>query len=447
MAIALFHFHVTQIKRSAGQSAVAAAAYRSGEKLHSEYYGEDSDYTRKGGVICSEILLPPQAPPSFSDRETLWNAVEKVERGKRAQLAYSFDIALQNEFSIQENIELARHFLLEQCVSRGMVADYAIHQPDKKDGGIQNPHFHVMCPIRPIEPDGKWGNKQRREYVLDEQGERIRDEAGNYVFNAVPTTDWGKPETLEFWREQWAQLCNTRFAEKGLDCRIDHRSYERQGIEQIPTRQMCIRDSGYSASAVGVIYNTTVVPELNADWSELADAQYKDMITIPDPEKSGACKEFLAGLVTGTETGKVIMQNWADNGLTVPGANKAALEAVTTGEKGILIAGVDYNAYSSIAKGEPLNIYYPASGTVVNPRPAMILKTAPNMDNAKAFVDFLFSDEAQKLVADAYLLPGRSDVQCENRTNLSDIPQIPTDWDKMMSVASDTAAKLNSLCK
>jgi len=236
LAIALFHFHVTQIKRSAGQSAVAAAAYRSGEKLHSEYYGEDSDYTRKGGVICSEILLPPQAPPSFSDRETLWNAVEKVERGKRAQLAYSFDIALQNEFSMQENIELARHFLLEQCVSRGMVADYAIHQPDKKDGGIQNPHFHVMCPIRPIEPDGKWGNKQRREYVLDEQGERIRDEAGNYVFNAVPTTDWGKPETLEFWREQWAQLCNTRFAEKGLDCRIDHRSYERQGVEQIPTQ-------------------------------------------------------------------------------------------------------------------------------------------------------------------------------------------------------------------
>ena len=236
MTIALFHFHVTQIKRSAGQSAVAAAAYRSGEKLHSEYYGEDSDYTRKGGVICSEILLPPQAPPSFSDRETLWNAVEKVERGKKAQLAYSFDIALQNEFSMQENIELARHFLLEQCVSRGMVADYAIHQPDKKDGGIQNPHFHVMCPIRPIEPDGKWGNKQRREYVLDEQGERIRDEAGNYVFNAVPTTDWGKPETLEFWREQWAQLCNTRFAEKGLDCRIDHRSYERQGVEQIPTQ-------------------------------------------------------------------------------------------------------------------------------------------------------------------------------------------------------------------
>ena len=214
---------------------MASAAYRSGEKLHSEYYGEDSDYTRKGGVLCSEILLPPHAPPEYADRETLWNAVEKAERGKKAQLAYSFDIALQNEFSIQENIALARQFLLEQFVSRGMVVDFAAHQPDRDDGGIQNPHFHVLCPIRPILPDGRWGSKQRREYVLDEHGERIRDGAGNYVFSAVPTTDWGSPETLEHWRRAWAELCNAKFAEKGLDCRIDHRNYERQGVEQLPT--------------------------------------------------------------------------------------------------------------------------------------------------------------------------------------------------------------------
>ncbi|MEQ2445152.1 MobA/MobL family protein, partial [Pseudoflavonifractor sp. CLA-AP-H29] len=186
-------------------------------------------------VICSEILLPPQAPTEYADRETLWNAVEKAERGKKAQLAYSFDIALQNEFSMQENIALARQFLLEQFVGRGMVVDFAVHQPDKVDGGIQNPHFHVLCPIRPILPDGRWGSKQRREYLLDEHGERIRDEAGNYVFNAVPTTDWGSPDTLEHWRQAWAELCNAKFAEKGLDCRIDHRSYERQGVEQLPT--------------------------------------------------------------------------------------------------------------------------------------------------------------------------------------------------------------------
>ena len=235
MSIALYHFHVTQIKRSAGQSAIASAAYRSGEKLHSEYYGEDSDYTKKGGVICSEILLPPHAPSSFADRETLWNEVEKAERGKKAQLAYSFDIALQNEFSMQENIELARQFLLEQFVSRGMVVDFAVHSPDKEDGGISNPHFHVMCPIRPLDEHGRWGNKQRREYLLDEHGNRIRGEAGNYVFNAVPTTDWGSPDTLEHWRQAWAELCNQKFAEKELDCRIDYRSYGRQGIDQLPT--------------------------------------------------------------------------------------------------------------------------------------------------------------------------------------------------------------------
>ena len=82
--MALFHLSVTQTKRSAGQSAIASAAYRAGERLYSEYYGEYSDYTRKGGVICSDILLPSHAPPEYADRQTLWNAVEKAERGKNA---------------------------------------------------------------------------------------------------------------------------------------------------------------------------------------------------------------------------------------------------------------------------------------------------------------------------------------------------------------------------
>ena len=201
---------------------------------------------------------------------------------------------------------------------------------------------------------------------------------------------------------------------------------------------------GYSASAVGIIYNTTVIPEMSADWNELSDEQFKGLLAIPDPEKSGACKDFVAGFVN--EYGWDAFDGMAANGMIVPGANKAALEAVTTGEVGALVAGVDYNAYSSIAKGEPLAIYYPAGGTVVNPRPAMIMNTAPNADNAKAFVDYLFSDEAQKLVADAYLLPGRCDVKCEGRTNLEDIPQIECDWNKMMEIASDSAAKINEIC-
>ena len=144
--MALFHLSVTQTKRSAGQSAIASAAYRAGERLYSEYYGEYSDYTRKGGVICSNILLPSHAPPEYADRQTLWNAVEKAERGKNAQLAYSFDIALQNEFSLEENIALARQFLLENFVSRGMVVDFAVHQPDREDGGM--PARRLKPPIR-----------------------------------------------------------------------------------------------------------------------------------------------------------------------------------------------------------------------------------------------------------------------------------------------------------
>lgn len=268
--MALFHFSVKQVKRSAGQSAIAAAAYRAGEKLYSAYYGEVNDFTRKGGVVYSDIILPSHAPTEYQDRQTLWNAVEKVEKGKKAQLAYSFDIALQNEFTTQENHDLIVQFLIEQFMKRGMVIDYAMHEPDTEDGGIANPHFHVLCPIRPIEKDGTWGNKQRREYMLDEQGNRKRDEAGNYVFNAMPTTDWGKPETLEAWRQAWADLCNAKFAEKGLSMRIDHRSYERQGLDILPTQH-----EGATVRAMEAKGIKTNKGELNR-WIKATNALFRE---------------------------------------------------------------------------------------------------------------------------------------------------------------------------
>ena len=129
-----------------------------------------------------------------------------IEQHPKAQLAYSFDIALQNEFSTEENRRLVRQFLLDEFVSRGMIVDYAIHEKDADEDGIQNPHFHVLCPIRPLNPDGGWGNKQRREYILDEHGKRIPNGKGDYEFKAVPTTDWGSPERLEAWRQAWAEL-------------------------------------------------------------------------------------------------------------------------------------------------------------------------------------------------------------------------------------------------
>ena len=204
---------------------------------------------------------------------------------------------------------------------------------------------------------------------------------------------------------------------------------------------------GTSASAVGVIYNTTLIESLDADWDELADEAYTDLLAIADPEKSGSCKDFLAGYMYATDEDWSAFEAMAEIGMTIPGANKAALEAVTTGEKAILVAGVDYNAYSSIAKGEPIDIYYPEFGTVINPRPAMILNTSQNVENAKAFVDYLMSDSAQELVADAYLLPGRTDIACDNRTNVSDIPTFDIDWVWMMENADRIAAQLNELCE
>lgn len=206
--MALYHFHVEQIKRSEGRTAVASAAYRAGEKLHNLWDGETHDYTKKGGVILAEIILPEHAPQRFSDRYTLWNEVEQVEKRFDAQLAYSFDMALQNEFSLEENMKLAREFVRKYFVSDGMICDLAVHQPDREEGGIQNPHFHVLVPIRPLNADGTWGAKQHRVYHLDEDGNRIKDENGKWVYDAVPTTNWGRPETLNLWREAWADADN-----------------------------------------------------------------------------------------------------------------------------------------------------------------------------------------------------------------------------------------------
>ena len=231
--MALYHFHVARVLRSRGQSSVEAAAYRAGEKLEDHYYGKTADYTHKGGVICSEIMAPDYVPESFHNRETLWNAVEDVERHPKAQLAYSFDIALQNEFSLDDNIEIARRFVMENFVAKGIIADMAIHDPDK-EGGIPNPHIHVMCPIRPMKEDGTWGEKQKREYLVDKNGNPILDAKGKQKYNAVPTTDWHCPEVLEGWRKAWADLVNEEFQKRGMDAQIDHRSFADQGIELIP---------------------------------------------------------------------------------------------------------------------------------------------------------------------------------------------------------------------
>lgn len=232
--MALYHFSLGHIKRTAGHTAIAAAAYRSGEKLYDAYYGETQDYSRKKGVITSMIYAPDYVPERLHDRQTLWTEVEYNENRKDAQLAYSMDIALQNELTMEENIELLDTFVREEMVPLGMIVDVAIHDPDKGKHGIPNPHGHLTSPIRPFLENGKWGDKQHQEYVLDENGDRIRKANGKYKTMAVSSTGWNNPALLEHWRKRWAELVNAKFEEKGLSCRVDHRSNEKRGIDEIP---------------------------------------------------------------------------------------------------------------------------------------------------------------------------------------------------------------------
>ena len=257
--MALYHFSVKQVSRGKGQTVVNSAAYISGQKLYNDYYGQTHDYTKKSGVVFTEILTPEYVPERLTDRETLWNEVEKVEKSKRAQLAYSFDIALQNELTLDENIELARAFCREQFVAHGMIVDLAVHEgKSKNEDEPDNPHFHVLAPIRPFTEDGRWGNKQKREYVLDEDGNRIKDAKGKDIFNAVSTTGWNDPELLKEWRRAWTEKVNEKFRECHMAARIDHRSYKEQGIDLIPTIH-----EGYEVRAMEKKGIKTIIGELN----------------------------------------------------------------------------------------------------------------------------------------------------------------------------------------
>ena len=224
------HFSITIAKRSENKSAVAGAAYQSGERLFSEYDQKIKDYTGKKEVVHSEILLPPNAPEEYRDRATLWNAVEKVENQWNSQLARRMVIAIPKEIPPDQHARLIREYCQEQFVSKGMCADFAIH--DKGDG---NPHAHIMLTMRAIGEDGKWLPKSRKVYDLDENGERIKLPSGNWKSHKEDTVDWNDRKYAEIWRHEWEVAANEYLESNNRSERLDMRSYERQGIDRIPT--------------------------------------------------------------------------------------------------------------------------------------------------------------------------------------------------------------------
>ena len=206
-----------------------AAAYRSGTKLTNEWDGRTHDYTRKGGIVHTEIMLPANAPEKYNDRSALWNSVEMSEKSSDAQLAREIEVALPNELNRDEQLALIRGFVKETFVDAGMCADIAVH--DKGDG---NPHAHIMLTLRPLNADGTWGAKCRKVYELDADGNRIPDGKGGWKNHREDTTDWNNRGNAEKWRAAWAAHMNKALELKGVAARVDHRSYKRQGVDKIP---------------------------------------------------------------------------------------------------------------------------------------------------------------------------------------------------------------------
>lgn len=207
-----YRFSAQAISRGKGQSSVASAAYRSASRLVDERTGEIHDYTRKQGVIHSEVLTPANTPEWMADRTQLWNAVEAVETRKNSQLAREIQLSLPHELTQDQRRELVRDFVQEQFVDRGMIADINVHLPDKQ-GDERNHHAHIMLTMRELTAEGFHAKK------------------------ATPTArSWNDDDLLKSWRAEWAHHQNRMLERHGHAARVDHRSFEERGIDREPTQ-------------------------------------------------------------------------------------------------------------------------------------------------------------------------------------------------------------------
>jgi len=204
-AMASYHFSAKMIGRSAGKSAIGAAAYRAGATLTCHETGQVFDYAKKRGIEASFILAPIGAPAWATDRQALWSAVQAKESRKNSQLARELVLALPHELDVQDGTKLVRDWVLTNLVAAGMVADIAVHDPDPKDAeDPQNRHAHIMLTMRELDAgqtDGWAKNKARA---------------------------WNDVGLLEQWRESWASAQNDAFRKLGFSVRVDHRTLTEQ---------------------------------------------------------------------------------------------------------------------------------------------------------------------------------------------------------------------------
>ena len=220
--------------------------------------------------------------------------------------------------------------------------------------------------------------------------------------------------------------------------------YQSQNAEKVPAN---LKTSDYVAqgiSALGIVWNSKSGTPEPKEWQDLTSTDFKDKITTPDPALSGASLDLLIGLQNGMgDAAWKLFEQLKQNGMVVSGPNAQAVTPVMQGAKAAVFGAVDYVSYGNIAQGESLKVIFPASGTVIAPRPMMILKTTQHADDAKAFVDYVLSPEGQALVADAWLMPARTDVTAK-RPLLNDLKILPTTNDGN-SERSDVLKRFNTL--
>src|SRR6204780_2609393 len=196
------------MSRSKGQSATAAAAYRSAQKIRDERTGELHDYSRKGGVLHRELVTPEGAPGWARNRERLWNAAEAAETRKNSTVAREFEIALPAELKAHERTRLAVDFARAIAIKHRCAVDVSVHRPGR-GGDTRNHHAHLLCTTRRLQANGF----QEKTRELDDM----------------------KTGEVVYWRERWATLTNERLKERGSPERVDHRTLEAQGIDRSPT--------------------------------------------------------------------------------------------------------------------------------------------------------------------------------------------------------------------
>ncbi len=220
--------------------------------------------------------------------------------------------------------------------------------------------------------------------------------------------------------------------------------YQSQNAEKVPAN---LKTSDYVAqgiSALGIVWNSKSGTPEPKEWQDLTSADFKDKVTTPDPALSGASLDLLIGLQNGMgDEAWKLFEQLKQNGMVVSGPNAQAVTPVMQGAKAAVFGAVDYVSYGNIAQGESLKVIFPASGTVIAPRPMMILKTTQHADDAKAFIDYVLSPEGQALVADAWLMPARTDVTAK-RPLLNELKILPTTNDGN-SERSDVLKRFNTL--